>query len=487
MTASGGTSDAALVEGVLNGDRDAFAQVYERYADRLFDFAHGMLRDREDAADAVADSFVTMADRLHQLRDHSRLRPWLYAVTRRECLRRLKARGRIAFSDDERMESFPDAAASPEQQVETAELRELVWDAAAGLGERDRVVLDLHLRHGLEGQELAEAMGISAGNAYVSLNRLRGQVERSLGALLIARLGRDDCAELGSILEGWDGNFSVLLRKRVARHVDQCLVCRERRAVLSPLSVIAGVPLLVAPASLRDRVLGDLRLVGLATEDPSGGSPQRHAGPRASAGRVRRLVRAAPVIAAAVAIAVLVTAWLTTPGSDAGRAADDPTPAVVTAPSGSSPTPPSRGPQEPTPSEDNPDRATSTPSEAPPTSTTSAPEAAPTGLELSPPLLDLGEVSRAGDVTLTNIGTRSLKYGFATSVAWVIRPSGGSLGPGESITVSIFVDRSRLPPGTSEAVVEATWAGGSMPIVIRAAMPTEPSAGPTLTAPGEVP
>ena len=54
-------------------------QVYDKYADRLHDFAYSMLRQREDAMDAVADAFVTTAERLDQLRDPDRLRPWLYA------------------------------------------------------------------------------------------------------------------------------------------------------------------------------------------------------------------------------------------------------------------------------------------------------------------------------------------------------------------------------------------------------------------------
>ena len=179
-------SDALLVSGVLAGDREAFAAVYDRYADRLHDFAYSMLRHREDAADAVADAFVTTAERLEQLRDPERLRPWLYAVVRRECLRRLKARSRTTYGGDDDLLDLPDQSAAPETVAEQESLRSLVWDAAGGLNERDRAMLDLHLRQGLDGAELGEAMGMSADNAYVGLSRLRDQVERSIGALLVA-------------------------------------------------------------------------------------------------------------------------------------------------------------------------------------------------------------------------------------------------------------------------------------------------------------
>ena len=98
-----GPSDSSLVARVLGGDQTAFATVYDRYADRLYDFAHSMLRNTEDASDAVADAFIKFAERLPQLREPDRLRPWLYAIVRTECLRRLKSRSRVAFGGDEQL------------------------------------------------------------------------------------------------------------------------------------------------------------------------------------------------------------------------------------------------------------------------------------------------------------------------------------------------------------------------------------------------
>ena len=100
-----------------------------------------------------------------------------------------------------------DTSMTPEAEAEQSDARDLVWDASAGLADRDRAMLDLHLRQGLEGAELGEAMGVTASNAYVMLNRLKAQVERSLGALLIARLGREDCDDLDGIpFDGTDAS-----------------------------------------------------------------------------------------------------------------------------------------------------------------------------------------------------------------------------------------------------------------------------------------
>jgi RNA polymerase sigma factor (sigma-70 family) len=196
-------NDAELVRAATAGDRGAFAAIYDRYADRLHDFCWSVLRDRDEAADATQDTFLVAAERLGQLRDPERLRPWLYAVARSRALRRARARTRLAPEED--MTDLPDTASGPEQAAQRADLRDLVWNAAAGLSERDRALLDLHLRHGLEGADLGQAIGVEPAHAYVLLNRLRDQVERSLGALLVARLGRVDCPELATILTGGTG------------------------------------------------------------------------------------------------------------------------------------------------------------------------------------------------------------------------------------------------------------------------------------------
>src|SRR6266540_1508311 len=230
-------SDAELVAAAMAGDRGAFAAIYDRYADRLHDFCWSLLRDRDEAADATQDAFLVAAERLGQLRDPERLRPWLYAVARSQALRRARARQRVAPEED--MIDRPDTADGPEL-----------------------------------GAELGEAMGVSASHTYVLLSRLRDQVERSLGALLVARLGRRDCPDLARLLAGWDGRFSPLIRKRVARHVDDCDVCGERRRVVaSPLALLAAVPPLPAPTTLRDRVLEGFQLTGAHGTQPPGQGP----------------------------------------------------------------------------------------------------------------------------------------------------------------------------------------------------------------------
>ena len=215
-------SDAQLTLAAAAGDQAAFAEIYDRYADRLYDFCVGMVRDRNTAADCVQDTFCTAATRLASLRDPDKLRPWLYAIARNEALRCIRERRREQPSDE--LPETTSSEPSPDTLAVRSELAELVAQAAGGLSDRDRTVLELTYRHGMDGPELAEALGVSAASARTLTHRLRETVERSLGALLVVRNARtgQGCAELAASVKDWDGEFTVLTRKRVARHIDSC-------------------------------------------------------------------------------------------------------------------------------------------------------------------------------------------------------------------------------------------------------------------------
>jgi RNA polymerase sigma factor (sigma-70 family) len=249
-------TDAELVVAIRDGDRSAVELLYDRYAARLHDFCYSMTRNRDDAQDAVQETFVAAMQKMSALRDPERLRPWLYAIARHQVFRMSRQRKRTVVTDE--LPEYASPAPGPEEDVDRAELSALVWAAAAGLAERDRALLDLHLRQGLDGADLAAAAGVSASHSYVMLTRLRDQVERSLGALLVARTGRADCTELAAITGGGAVELTPLLRKRIARHVDGCEVCAERRRrLVSPLALFGGVtPAFAAlPVALRTRVL----------------------------------------------------------------------------------------------------------------------------------------------------------------------------------------------------------------------------------------
>ena len=255
--------DREVVAAIVAGDPDGIAQAYDKYAMPLYSYCRSLLREPADAADAVQDTFLIATAKLGSLRDPGKLGSWLYAVARNECYRRLRS-AEATSSLDEAVD-MPAAAgghAGTAESVdvagaaEQAELRQLVRDAIDGLNPGERDVIELSLVQGLDGDELADALGVSRNHAHALQSRARSQLERSLGALVVARTGRDACTALDALLAGWDGQLTVLMRKRISRHIEQCEICGElKRRELSPALFAGALPLVALVPGFRAHVL----------------------------------------------------------------------------------------------------------------------------------------------------------------------------------------------------------------------------------------
>ncbi|MEK9838165.1 MAG: sigma-70 family RNA polymerase sigma factor, partial [Ilumatobacter sp.] len=139
---SAGSADAATVASYLAGDRSALATIWDRYGDTLYDTAAAMTGNREDAADMVQDVFVLAAEKLDQLRDPTRLKPWLFAILRNEVYRRSRRRSKSVVTDfseaggEVMLPPTPSETDSVEDAAEFEDLAELLRGAARGLDSR---------------------------------------------------------------------------------------------------------------------------------------------------------------------------------------------------------------------------------------------------------------------------------------------------------------------------------------------------------------
>jgi len=85
--------DEEVVAAIVAGDLEGLTEAYDRYAAPLYAYCSVMLPSPDDAAGAVRNIFLIATSRLERLRDPGKLRPWLHAVARNECHRRLSSAG----------------------------------------------------------------------------------------------------------------------------------------------------------------------------------------------------------------------------------------------------------------------------------------------------------------------------------------------------------------------------------------------------------
>ena len=495
-------SDAELVAAHLAGDRTALAAIYDRYSAGLYDTAAAMLSDRHDAADMVQDVFCIAAERLGQLRDPERLKPWLYAVLRNEVYRRTKRRRRTTPTDFQ-SETVPDVVAPTDPGAEGAsvafaELASLVRAAAAGLDERDQLILELSIRQGLDGADLADALGVTPEQSYSMVHRMRERVDRSLGAFVVAKAGRRDCSTLDEILRGWDGEFNVLIRKRVARHIESCETCARTKGKVAPLALFGAAPVLAAPLGLRERVLEATSKI--PTPSSHGGTNGGTNGRNGSTSRIRLrpsdgFPRASRILgrggwwAIGVVMLVATGSVIMLASTDSAPASNDsanndssitivdespvdespvtstettPTETPITTVAGItplptppptvSPTPESSTPVSSTPVSSTPVSPTNVPSTAVSsgTATTTIPRATTTkpsalvALGVSASALDFSTTGTTATLRLTNPNASAVPWKIASAQPsfFTFGPSAGTLAKGASVTITVTFARS---------------------------------------------
>jgi hypothetical protein len=130
--------DGELVAAIVAGDPSGFADAYDRYAAPLYAYCSFMLPTPDDAASAVRDTFLIATSRLERLRDPNKLRPWLHAVARNDCLRRLSVAGVAPRLREAAGDGVPAAAELP-ASLRGEVLRACTDNSPAGRAERASV------------------------------------------------------------------------------------------------------------------------------------------------------------------------------------------------------------------------------------------------------------------------------------------------------------------------------------------------------------
>ncbi len=245
-------TDAELVASARSGDRGALSEIYDGYADRLYDLCTSVLRDPEMAFDVMVDTFVLAALELYRLRRPEKLEPWLFALARQQLLGR-----DIQVGVDEHAE-FDGATGKAASDGAGA----IVWEAVSWFPGKERILLDLHARQPLDNQALADTLGVSPPHAAALVRDLDEKTQRQLSALLVARLASPGCERMKQLIAGEDEAHPDKWLRQVAAHVDTCRKCSLwREDQPDAMRLIGEVPAEPAPPEVRDEVLDRVDLL----------------------------------------------------------------------------------------------------------------------------------------------------------------------------------------------------------------------------------
>jgi RNA polymerase sigma-70 factor, ECF subfamily len=206
-----------LIRRILAGERERFHDLIRPYERGSFILAYSILRNREDAEEAVQQAMLNVFSRLSQLDDVERFKQWAMRVVENESkMIRRKRRQHLYESIDEsnqdaeqkpfRPRQFADWRDLPSDVVEQKEVREAIWKALGELSDIYREVFVLRDVQHLDVAETAQVLGISESAVKIRLHRARLMMRESLSPIF--------ARPKGSIWERWKGMNPWLAAKR---------------------------------------------------------------------------------------------------------------------------------------------------------------------------------------------------------------------------------------------------------------------------------
>ncbi|GAA4869363.1 RNA polymerase sigma factor SigM [Actinomycetospora straminea] len=171
-------SDRELLAAHVAGQQGAFDEIVRRYAERLWLLAFQTLDHREDAADAVQETFVSALRSATRYRGDSEVSTWLHRIAVNACLDRIRRR-RTRAVEPLAGHDVP----TPRDGIDDHLTRLTVADALAALPDGQRMAVVLVDVHGFSITEAAAVLGVREGTVKSRCARARGRLAGLLGHL----------------------------------------------------------------------------------------------------------------------------------------------------------------------------------------------------------------------------------------------------------------------------------------------------------------
>ncbi|MFZ4177319.1 BACON domain-containing protein [Streptomyces griseoincarnatus] len=471
---------------------------YEPHLDGLFTYCLSVLCDHDAATAALADALHLAERRDRHVPDElGSLRAWLYALARWACLRKLSearqrrqtshAGGRSGRKRASAGHQDASAVTPEEQERRRRELAALAWPEAAGTSPEQREALELAVRHRLAAHEVASVLGMVPAAARELLATAACEVERTRAALAVVDSGA--CPGVAHLTGDQGMVLGTTLRRELVRHVDDCPRCRRTAERAVPgrwpgTSVTPDtLPLVPAPtAALHTALAHHPRARGAAPRFDRRGFPQDPKDRAARRDRLRSRAVTTTVVATVVAAPVLAL-WAAYRGTPVGEGVGGG---------------PSSAREDGTVEFDGEGGAgyeNAGNAEPRPTArfgATGAPDVSVEVVEVAGAghkgAAALGvTAAHNGDttlITLTARGEGPVRWSASTGASWLyLNRSSGTLAPGESVTIRVFVDQLREPSGHWRATVAISPAGSVVSIEGYGPAPAGPVTG-SPSAPG---
>jgi len=335
------------VGAIQDGERSAFVVLADVWLDRMHDAAQNIVGSAEAAAEICGDVFGRLWRHHADVAPSDLTRESLLLATRGQALTHLERHGWSAPRDVGDLR-HGGSAGSPVGGSTAGQRVVLAHAAATVIGARTLSAIDLHFRHGVKPEALANALRVPSEEALRRLVTLRDELGEIVAAFVLWNAGQPVCANLARELDDATP-FDNEVFDSIGGHRAGCAECARRlRALVNPASVFIASPVKTVVPAVRQTALAAIGdpadiVAPLQADEPADlddlwaapttVGPHESASPSATTvaptarDGERRRRRATALVAGAAAVAVFAggaALFLSGSGSDNGPPVVDP-------------------------------------------------------------------------------------------------------------------------------------------------------------------
>lgn len=183
MAAYSVLSDAELTSLLKKGDRQAFAEIFDRYQQVLYRHAYNWLQDAEAVRDALQDLFTVIWEKRESI-NADNLSGYLYAAMRNRILRQIN----LNRHHKTYLESLADHVSSgvnvTDYLVREKQLKAVIEKEIAALPEKMREIFELSRKSHLTHAEIALQLGLSELTVKTQVKNALRILRTKLGIVL---------------------------------------------------------------------------------------------------------------------------------------------------------------------------------------------------------------------------------------------------------------------------------------------------------------
>ena len=175
------TEEVDLVRASLNGDKNAFGEIVNRYQKMVARTVKGMLGDSVFAEDIGQEVFINLYYSLSEFRGEAKLSTYIQKIAVNLTLNEIKRRKRFfsLFSQKANNEMYEFEIADYDTE-ERKEASEIVNKALMGLDPKFRIIVTMRMLQGYTTKETAEILDLPLGTVLSRLSRAQEQLRNIL-------------------------------------------------------------------------------------------------------------------------------------------------------------------------------------------------------------------------------------------------------------------------------------------------------------------